>query len=168
MSGELTKPSNKIGRLLKLKLLQDAADGLTGEEMGEKYNINPASAIIAVQEQLSARDVWSAIEQQQLVLHDLITLKNKAFARLENGDVKDHALLLQTLGKLSDVLEKQSKVNQADLTKVSETQGRALLALVIAAFGRAKEFLAQEYPDVSLEKIEDVFQTALVEESRRD
>lgn len=168
VSGDLTKPSGKIGRLLKVKLLQDAANGLTGEEMGNKYNINPAAAIMAVREQLQDRDVWSALERQQLVVMDLTNLKNIAMERLNGGDVKDHALLLQVLVKLSDILDKQTKINEADLTKVSEAHGRALLGLVVAAFGRAKEFLAQEYPDVSLDEIENVFQTALVEESQRD
>lgn len=167
MSGELTAPGKKIGRLVRLKLLQDAADGLTAEEMGAKYGINPAAALLAVREQLSDRDVWTAIEQQQLVIHDLIRLKNLMSERLAEGDTKDGTLFLNTLSKLSDVLEKQAKINEADLTKVSEAHGRALLALVVAAFGRAKEYLEAEYPEVPLDKIEDVFQTALIEESRQ-
>lgn len=64
-------------------LLQAAADGLSGEEMEARYGIPAAEAVLRVREILKSRDIWSELEQEQLLLADLQKLKQKIMDRVD-------------------------------------------------------------------------------------
>lgn len=151
----------RITPLLKNKLIDAAAQRMSPDEMGAKYGVNPAEALVAVRETLASRDVWSELEQRQLLLHDLIALKSQAQERFAGGDHKDGTLLLQTLRAVGDILEKQSKITQADIEKVSAAHGKVMLRLIVSAFDAARAVLESEYPEVDVQVVEEAFQREL-------
>lgn len=157
----------EVRALQKNMLLQAAADGLSGEEMEEKYGIPAAQCIIIVREMLKSRDVWSDVERKRLLLVDLQDLKIKLKNQLENEhDSGDASVLLRTLREIGNILDKQTAISDEEINRVSSVQAKELMRLILAAFEGAKQYLSAEYPDVSLVELEEVFQTKLLEASR--
>lgn len=147
-------------------LVQAAADGLSGEEMETKYGVPAAQAVVRVRQILRERDIWSETEQRKLLLVDLQNLKSQMQKNFEaTGNSKDGSALLRTLGQISSILENQSRITDEDLAKISSAQAKALLNLVVQAFGAAKDALEREYPDVDIDVIEQAFNVGLIEAS---
>mgnify|MGYP000970302192 CR=1 FL=1 len=147
-------------------LLEAAAQGLSGEEMEAKYGIPAAQAILRVREILKARDVWSEVEQRKLLLTDLQKVKANLFDRLEGAeDASWASATIRALKEIGNLLDRQAKISDEDMEKVTAAQMRTLLNLITQAFGAAKEALAQDYPDVDVDVIDLAFQTALLEAS---
>ena len=147
-------------------LVQAAADGLSGEEMEAKYGVPAAQAVVRVRQILRERDIWSETEQRKLLLVDLQNLKSQMQKNFEaSRDSKDASALLRTLDQISRILENQSRITDEDLAKISSAQAKALLNLVVQAFGAAKDALEREYPDVDVEVIEQAFNVGLIEAS---
>lgn len=156
-----------VTNLLKRKLLEAAAEMKSADEMEEMFGIPAAQCLLHVKEMLAARDAWSAYESEQLLLVSLMAFKERAEKNFVDGDSKDAAVLLKTFTEIGKLLEKRTKITEADLTKITEAHGKALIELMTRAFGAAKDWLAEEYPAVPLEDIDTVFTEALLIESRR-
>lgn len=144
------------------RLLELAANGRSAEEMGALLGIKPAKALIRVKELLQARDIWTDIEQRQLLLSDLYQLKEQMQDQMRHGvDPKDAGVLLKTIKTIGDILDRQGKITEEELTKITQTQARALVGLVQAAMGRAEDLLREKYPYVDIGEIHDAFQVGL-------
>lgn len=157
----------ELRSLQKTLLLQAAADGLSAEEMEEKYGIPAPQALLTVKEMLKSRDAWTDIERKRLLLVDLQDLKVKLKKQMDDEhDSADASVLLRTLREIGNILDKQSAITDEEMNRVSSVQARELMRLIVAAFDGAKEYLAREYPEVSVSAIEEVFQTKLLEASR--
>lgn len=150
-------------------LLEAAANGLSGEEMEVRYGIPAAEAVVRVREILRARDIWSEIEQKQLLLVDLQKLKSQLASNMSRfeEDPAWASVMLRTLKQIGDILDKQSRITDADLNTVTEAHAKALLNLVVRAFGAAKTALERDYPMVDVQEIEEVFNVGLLEASRQ-
>lgn len=148
-------------------LLDLAADGMSGEEMGARLNLPAAQCVLRVQEILRDKDMWSDIERRQLLLHDLYRLKSALQKQVEDTglDPKDVGNLLKTLSTMATILDNASKITSDQLTQLSSLQAKILFQLVVASFGRAKKLLAEEYPDVDILRIDDAFEEGLREEA---
>ena len=147
-------------------LLQAAADGMSGNDMAKEFGIPAAKAILRVKELLRSYDIWTDIERRQLLMQEIYALKNKLQA--QNGDYindKQAEVLLKTIVAIDGVLEKQGKITDDQLTKVTQTQAKTMLMLIKAAFDRAKEVLAEQYPDYPIAAIEQAFNQGLTEKA---
>lgn len=157
----------EVRALQKNMLLQAAADGLSPDEMEAKYGIPAAQCLIIVRDMLKSRDIWSEVEQRRLLLVDLQDLKVKMKSQMEHmHDPKTAAVLLRTMTQMGNILDKQSKISDDELNRVSSVQAKELMRLIVAAFDGAKQYLSAEYPEVPIAEIEEVFQTKLLEASR--
>lgn len=145
-------------------LLDGAASGKSANELEALTGLPAARCLTRVQEMLDARDIWSETQRRQLLIHDLMNLKDALQERIGTDlDPKMVTGLVNTFRTISDVLDRSSKITDAQLDRVSIAQGKALMTLIMAAFGRAKELLAEEYPDVNIIEIEDAFNEGLRE-----
>lgn len=145
-------------------LLSLAARNKSAEEMGREVGISPARALVRVKELLAARDIWTDIEQKQLLLQDLYELKDQLKEQSKSFlEPKGAAVLLRTITAIGDILDKQGRISEAELTTITQTQARALVELMHAGYGRAEELLAEKYPFVNLIEIKEAFQLGMRE-----
>ena len=150
-------------------ILQAFANGLSPEEVEKKFGIPAAEAVIRTREILRSRDIWSQIEQRQLLLEDLQRLKVSLMDKANDAeDAAWASVLLRTLKEIGNILDKQTRFSDEDIERVTSAQMKVLLNLVVTAFGAAKAALERDYPDVDVQEIEDVFNLKLLEASREE
>lgn len=148
-------------------LLKAAADGLSGQEIEEQLGIPAAKAVVRIKELLKQNDFWTDIERRQLLMHELYRMKNQIQKQTNNYiDDKLGKVLLETISAIDTILDKTGKITDEQLMKVSQAQAGTMLQLIKAAFDRAKEVLAQEYPEVDAKIIEVAFNDALAQKAK--
>lgn len=150
-------------------LLEAAAAGKSGVEIGQVANVPPAQAILRVQELLQDMDIWSEVERRQLLVHDMYRLKTALQQQVEDGgyDPRDVTVLLKSIGQISEMLDSASKLTDAQLDRITAVQAGVLYNLVLSSFGRAKQVLAEQFPDADMMDIEDAFNQGLREGSAK-
>lgn len=150
---------------LDTRLLEMAANNLSGEEMEATVGVPAAQCLMRVKQILSSRDVWTEVERKQLLLQDLYALKAQIQTQnLNYFDEKQGGLLVKTLTTIGNILDKQSAMTDEEINRITEANARAMLRLISAAFQSAKEYLKIEYPNVDILEIEGVFNRALNQE----
>ncbi len=148
-----------------MALLRLAADGKSGAEMQAETGLTAAFAVLRVKEILRERDVWTEIERRQLLMEELYRLKNKLDKQHENFiDDKNAKVLLEVIVAIDNVMDKQTKITDEQLMKITQAQAQAMIGLIEAGFSRAKELLAAEYPDADVKAIEAAFNAGLTEQ----
>jgi hypothetical protein len=136
-------------------LLRAAAAGKSGEEIERLTGIPAAQAVVHVKNLLARRDVWSEVEQRQLLVHELNGLKDSLLQNaVEFKDPVSARLLLQTLQELGRRLDSQKSSLDADVLRLSEYQQGVMLRAMDAALNFAKRELRLNYPDVSVDELD--------------
>jgi uncharacterized protein (DUF433 family) len=153
--------------LLDDALLRAAANGKSGEDMATIYPVSAAQAIVRVKDLLVSHDPWTYIERKQLLLHSAYGLKEQLEEVLTNDDfnVKNAEAYLKVLRTVGDILDKQGSISQNELETVTRVQAQALIRLIEAGYDRARDLLAQEYPDIDLQLIDEAFHLGMREAS---
>lgn len=149
--------------LLDETLISLAASGCSGEEMELRTGVPAERAVAHVKELMRRRDVWTEVEQRQLLLFELMALKDSlrdAATRL--GDLDSARLLLKTLEVIGRRLDVQYSGLEADVLRLSEFQQGVLLRAMDAALGFAKGELAERYPEVSRAELDALVAEGLV------
>lgn len=135
--------------LLDEALLRAAASGKSGDEIARETGIPAAQAVVHVKGLLSRRDVWSEVEQRQLLLHQLHELKDSlSEAAISLKDPDSARLLLKTLEIIGKRLDSQQVNLDAQVLRLTEFQQTVLLRAMDSALSFAKKELAERYPDV--------------------
>lgn len=148
------------------KLLQMASDGRSGQEMSAATGLPAAKALIRVKEILRERDIWSEVERRAMLMDDLYELKRRVQDQLRDVtwlDDKQILALTKVIQTLDETLEKNGKITDELVNKVSGAQAAAMLRLIDNAFKRAKKMLAEEYPMLELGRLQEAFQKGLTE-----
>jgi hypothetical protein len=141
--------------LLDETLLRAAASGKSGEEIERLTGIPAAQAVVHVKNILARRDVWSEVEQRQLLVHELNELKNSLQQNaIEFKDPTSARLLLQTLTELGRRLDSQKAQLDEQVLRLSEFQQGVLLRAMDSALGFAKKQLKEQYPDVDSDSLD--------------
>ena len=141
--------------LLDETLLRAAAAGKSGEEIERLTGIPAAQAVVHVKNLLARRDVWTDVEQRQLLVHELNVLKDSLLRNaVELQDPTSARLLLQTLQELGRRLDAQKSSLDADVLRLSEYQQGVMLRAMDAALGFAKRELRDKYPSVSVDELD--------------
>lgn len=135
--------------LLDEALLRAAASGKSGDEIARETGIPAAQAVVHVKGLLSRRDVWSEVEQRQLLLHQLHELKDSlSEAAIGLKDPDSARLLLKTLEVIGKRLDAQQINLDVQVLRLTEFQQSVLLRAMDAALKFAKSELQERYPDV--------------------
>jgi hypothetical protein len=143
--------------LLDEALLRAAASGKSGEEIERLTGVPAAQAVVHVKNLLARRDVWSEVEQRQLLVHELNVLKDSLMQNaVDFKDLESASLLLKTLQELGRRLEAQRVSLDADVLRLSEYQQGVMLRAMDAALDFAKRELRDRYPDVVVSELDEL------------
>lgn len=143
-------------------LLRAAAGGKSGDEIEKATGIPAAQALEKVKQILASRDVWTEMEQRQLLLAELHELKDSLRAQaIEGQDPEAARVLLRTLETIGKRLDGQQTVLDENLIKLTQFQQRILLRAMDAALTFAKGELADRYPQVSLGELDELVANGL-------
>lgn len=143
--------------LLDDTLIHLAASGASGEEMEMKTGIPAPQAIDHVKQLMKKRDIWTEFEQRQLLLLELNELKDSLRANAVQMQDPDSArLLLKTLELIGKRLDSESTKINEEVLRLSEFQQKILLRAMDAALNFAKSQLAQKYPEVSRQELDEL------------
>lgn len=149
--------------LIDLRLLQAAANGYSPEEMSRKYpSVTAAEAAVRVKDMLASRDIWDEAEKQQLLLHSAYAMKEKFEQWLDDFDLLDDVpkavdAYVKLIKAMDGILEKRTKLTEAEMQQITQAHARALMNMVQAGYQRARDLLAQEYPMIDLLEIDSAF-----------
>jgi hypothetical protein len=148
--------SNEIS-LLDDTLIHLAASGASGEEIELKTGIPAAQAIDHVKQLMKKRDIWTEVEQRQLLLFELNELKDSLrLSAVQLNDPEAGRLMLKTLELIGKRLDSEKGKINDQVLRLSEFQQRILLKAMDAALDYAKKQLAERYPDVSRSDLEEL------------
>lgn len=143
-------------------LLRAAAGGKSGEEIEKATGIPAAQALEKVKDLLASRDVWTEMEQRQLLLAELHELKDSLRTQAIDGQDPEAArVLLRTLETIGKRLDAQQTVLDENLIKLTQFQQKILLRAMDAALDFAKRELADRYPQVSIEELDELVANGL-------
>lgn len=143
-------------------LLRAAAGGKSGEEIEKATGIPAAQALEKVKDLLASRDVWTEMEQRQLLLAELHELKDSLRTQAIDGQDPEAArVLLRTLETIGKRLDAQQTVLDENLIKLTQFQQKILLRAMDAALDFAKRELAERYPQVSIEELDELVANGL-------
>jgi hypothetical protein len=141
--------------LLDETLISLAASGRSGEEIERRTGIPAEQAVAHVKGLMRRRDVWSDVEQRQLLLYELNGLKDSlSDAALRLKDPESARLLLKTLELIGKRLDSQRAQLDVEVLRLSEYQQGVLLRAMDAALKFAKGELAERYPDVAVGELD--------------
>lgn len=149
--------------LLDETLIHLAASGASGEEIERRTGVPAARAIDHVKTLMRRRDVWSEVEQRQLLLLELNELKDSLRENALNLKDPDSArLLLKTLEIIGKRLDSQKIQLDEQVLRLSEFQQSLLLRAMDAALKFAKAELRERYPDISTDELDSLVADGLV------
>jgi hypothetical protein len=138
-------------------LLRAAAGGKSGEEIEQITGIPAAQALEKVKQLLASRDVWTEMEQRQLLLAELHELKDSLRSQAVDGQDPEAArVLLRTLEVIGKRLDAQQTVLDENMIKLTMFQQRILLRAMDAALDFAKGQLAERYPQIAASELDDL------------
>jgi hypothetical protein len=138
-------------------LLRAAAGGKSGEEIEKATGIPAAQALEKVKDLLASRDVWTEMEQRQLLLAELHELKDSLRTQAIDGQDPEAArVLLRTLETIGKRLDAQQTVLDENIIKLTQFQQKILLRAMDAALDFAKRELADRYPQVGIEELDEL------------
>lgn len=141
--------------LLDESLINLAASGASGEEMQRKTGIPAEQAVAHVKGLMRRRDVWSEVEQRQLLLFELNRLKDSLHENaLHMRDPESARLLLKTLELIGRRLDAQKTVLDEQVLRLSKYQQGVLIRAMDAALGFAKRELLERYPMVDSSELD--------------
>lgn len=150
------------------RLLELAAAGKSAQEMAADTGMPAAKALLRVKQILRERDAWSEVERRQLLMDDLYELKRKVQEQNRDTDWmtdKQITALTKVIETIDVVMEKNGKITESLVDRITEAQSAAMLRLISAAFGYSKKMLMEEFPDLPMEQLSIAFQAGLTEAS---
>lgn len=148
--------------LLDETLIRLAASGKSGEEIERKTGIPAIEAVAHVKNLMSRRDVWTEVEQRQLLLYQLNELKDSLVQNATQlQDPESARLLLKTLELIGKRLDSQKAVLEVEVLRLSQYQQSVLLRAMDAALNFAKKELNSKYPQVSSEELDNLVSEGL-------
>lgn len=143
--------------LLDEALLRAAASNKSGDEIERLTGIPAAQALVHVKLLLSKRDVWSEVEQRQLLLLQLHELKDSlAESALGLRDPESARLLLKTLELIGKRLDSQQTDLDLQVLRLSEFQQGVLLRAMDVALNFAKKELSSRFPTVPRDELDEL------------
>lgn len=147
-------------------LLEGAAAGESATELSRRVGgvLSPAECALRVRTMLTERDIWTDPERKKLLLYRIYNLVDDlAGVAKSTQDTKDYTALTKGLDLLRKTLNEQSGATDDELRRLVAIQVPQMLAFIKAAYLKAQEILSAEYPELPFERIQDAFETALVE-----
>lgn len=165
----MTSDKTKELSLRDTQLLTAAANGWTGEKMETEFGIPAAQAIMRVKELLQSLDVFDMLERKKLVLVTAYQLKEKLeneYLTYDEENPKVVEAYLKVIRTISDLLERQGRISEAELELAAKAQSKEIVRIVSEGYGKAKDYLLEHYSGlVDLDELDEHFEMGMREAS---
>lgn len=155
-------------RILELLIEQNKSP----EDIGDELGLDPIEVVQRAKELLDAKDIFTVLEQKQMLIYQLKGLYARASALLNTMvDEKSWPKGVEALTKLIETTYKiqveQEEQNARDLDEITKSQAAVLVQVVQLAYNRARDLLVAEHPDVDPAKLDTAFADGLVHVQRQ-
>lgn len=144
-----------------------SAYGRSAEELGEIVGTDPLKAVARVKYLIKQRDVYTMIEQEELLLFDMIAVKDRVMAALEAMNVNDNDILpkyiklaIESLNSIGVRLDKRRSVLESKKSDVSDAQAEIFAEAYDAALDYTFTTLALRY-GIPEEEVTELQENAL-------
>ena len=158
----MSKPS-----LLARQILERTVEGETPSDIADRYGIRELEVVSTVKELLATGDVYTDLEERRMLVYKLKALLKRAESFLDYTDIRTAPKLLDSANNLirsiAEMQEKQQTISDEETRKLALQQAALIMEVVQASYQRARDLLAQEYPDVDVQRLDTVFQTGVKE-----
>lgn len=150
-------------------LLDYASNGYSPEEIAKATGGTAEEVYARISELLKSRDVWSEIQQRQLLLHSASKLKERMEQWMDDEEYDRDKVnsYVKILKQVSDTLDRQSKITDQDIEKVGATYQRYMMTMIENTYFQVRELLSLQYPDVDIVEIDETFRDALAIEATK-
>lgn len=147
------------------KLLRLANRSASPAEMAEDTGIPATQCLARVREILNERDWLTDLERQKMNIIDLQKVKATLMKQVDQqfADTDAIDVFVKATKVMDDLLDKQAKITDEQLSVVTAAQANALLSLLTKAWDAAVTELETRYPDVDVKELTDVFHEGLRE-----
>lgn len=154
MPGEMTTLSVHDETLVKL-----AAQGATPEELSLRTGMPAAQAVIRVKEILASKNVWTFIEQQQLLLEDIQRLKTEVFGYVNEAVANPDLLkaMVSILQLIGDRLDRVKALVDEEDEKQTKRQAKMIGEFFMSVWEPVRDKLAKKHTTKELQEIDELF-----------
>lgn len=137
-------------------------------EISDELGVDEVYVVKRAKELLSAKDVFSVLEQKQMLVYQLKSLYTKANHLLDTTiDSKTWPKAVESITKLIqttyEIQVQQEESNERDLAEITQAQAAILIEVVQRAYNRARDLLAAEYPEFPTKELDAAFTEGLVQ-----
>lgn len=151
-------------KILELLIEQNLTVGEVANELG----LSEVEIVKRAKELLAVKDVFTVLEQKQMLIYQLKSLYAKANDLLDTTTSgKEWPKAVEAITKLIETTYKiqveQEEQHAKDMTAITEAQGVMMVRIVQMAYNRARELLTKEYPEVDGAKLDNAFTSGLVQ-----
>lgn len=148
--------------LVDRKILQAASNGKTPTELEKEFAGFSAIEIYArVKELLSNYDVFDEIEQRKLLIVSLKDLKGRVERVLDVSDHRQVNALRDVILAIDKVMGNARKATDEEVQRLIAEQTARMIHLIALSYGRVRDTLSQEFPEIPMEQIDGVFYAEL-------
>lgn len=154
MPGEMTTMSVHDETLVKL-----AAQGATPDELSARTGMPAAQAVIRVKEILASKNVWTFIEQQQLLLEDIQRLKTEVFGFVSDAVANPDLLkaMISILQLIGDRLDRVKALVDEEDEKQTKRQAKMIGEFFMGVWEPVRERLAKQHTAREIREIDELF-----------
>lgn len=155
-------------RILELLIEENRSITDVADELG----LTEIEIVQRAKELLGAKDIFTVLEQKQMLIYQLKALYVKANALLETTiDARSWPKAIEAITKLIETTYKiqveQEEQQSRDLGEVTKAQAAILIQVVQLAYNRARSALIAEYPKVDPRALDAAFTDGLVQVQRQ-
>ena len=147
-------------------ILDKAASGWSPEEIARDTGMDAMVVYTRISELLKSKSVWDEMQQRQLLLHSVYSLKSKLETWLEDAhfDKDKVTSYLQTLRLISDTLERNTKATEGQMEAVVEAHKIFLLGMLQRLSVSVVDRIHDRYPLIEMEEIDGIFTEVISQE----
>lgn len=164
--------SNQEITLRDRRLLDGAANNMSGEELAQVSGMPAAQAIARVRELLKSRDVFDDIEQKKLLRYSVYKLKAKIEeydAQVDIKNPKAAEAYLKVIQAIDDMLTRQGKISDEEMAAAAKAQAGMMAIIITKGYMKARAWLEEEYGGlVKMGELDEVFELGMREASLED
>lgn len=148
--------------LVDRKILSAVSNGKTPTELEKEFaGFSSVEIYARVKELLSGYDVFDEIEQRKLLIHSLQTLKGRVEEVLDVTDHRQVNSLRDVILAIDRVLGNAKKATDEEVQRLIAEQTARMIHLIAISYGRVRDTLSQEFPEIPMEQIDGVFYAEL-------
>ena len=154
MPGEMTTLSVHDETLVKL-----AAQGASPEELSARTGMPAAQAVVRVKEILASKNVWTFIEQQQLLLEDIQRLKTEVFGYVNEAVANPDLLkaMVSILQLIGDRLDRVKALVDEEDEKQTKRQAKMIGEFFMGVWEPVRDKLAKKLSQKELQETDELF-----------